>query len=361
MPPTTHSRELPHRAPKYTTSATTLFYCLQKSGVPYFLMPITMDTREGFRFMDLPPELRDMIYIEMLAPTGYVTLKRPEVDGEGLKAYPTRFTIDPRRPRSSELEYWTTKNGMSLKILRTCKTIYFEARHVFFQKNCLDLSLEDVYTDVLCGLLDRDLALDNSNNESLMLFARFVTIELGFDLRDLFRITKVWDVLGKSTKLEKLTLRNGREIDGLFFSETEASLYYDSQTKRHMSLEWLTLKVGGLKYLSNALGQKVQKTITFPGMRLCPPTGLFGNEIDRRNYGSSLIDTAKTFHGVFGGELWVNGTMWMKDGTEMDGLDKAIEKIREEGIERKRKQIEVLKNEEKREKCLKRLKRTRKT
>ncbi|KAG4428362.1 hypothetical protein IFR05_016156 [Cadophora sp. M221] len=310
-----------------------------------------MDTRKGFRFMHLPAELRDMIYIEILAPTRYVTLMHSKEKGEGLVAYPTRFTTDHQQPRPSENKYCTTKIGISLKILRTSKAIYSKARDVFFQKNCLELSLVDGYYGILPGLLYRDKIMCYSKPSNVMVCARFVTIEIGFNLNNAFYIPELWDILGESTKLEKLTLRNGREIDGVFFGETEASLYYHNQTKRS---GLLSLVLGNFKYLNNALGPEVQKMITFPGMRLCRPTGLFGNEIHTEIHGCSLIDIAKMLHGALGGELWVNGTMWMKGGTEMDGLDKAIEKIREESKERKRKQIEVLKNEEEREKHLKR-------
>ncbi|PVH83801.1 hypothetical protein DL98DRAFT_512952 [Cadophora sp. DSE1049] len=189
---------------------------------------------------------------------------------------------------------------------------------------------------MLFGPGDRNLFVHNPE-EKFVLLARFVSIEIGFEMLHFQGYKCLWDILGASTKLKKLTLRNGQEIGGAFFCETEGRLYYAGQ-----SFDRLNDVRKPLEYLNSVLDKKVQKTLNFPGMRLCPPTGMFGNEIRLPREGSALPHIAKSLHAVFRGELWVNGNMWMKDGEEMDGLEGLIEQVKAESKELKRKQLEVM-------------------
>lgn len=103
------------------------------------------------QFLDLPGEIRNMIYLEILAPTRYVTLARAERSGVKFKAYPSRSKMIFRQDLPS------SSDALSFAILRTCKQIYNETKYIFYQENCLDLRLDtSAYKTQFLGILDKN-------------------------------------------------------------------------------------------------------------------------------------------------------------------------------------------------------------
>lgn len=168
-------------------------------------------------------------------------------------------------------------------------------------------------------------------------FARFASIEIGFETILFQYYEPLWDILASSTYLKKLTLRNGKELEGTFFCETEGRLYYASEDPRR--LVWICKP---FKYLNSVLDKKVQKLLSFPKMRPWVPNKMFGNEFKLPREGSALPNVAKCLHAALGGELWVYGKKWMEDGEQVDGLDKVIEQAVVEIEDLKLKHLEAI-------------------
>lgn len=80
-----------------------------------------------FRFMDLPAELRNRVYVELLAPTGFILLSRLETPS-GCK--PSRELL--------------VESGSELEILRVSKDIYKEAKSILYRENtvCVAAAIE---------------------------------------------------------------------------------------------------------------------------------------------------------------------------------------------------------------------------
>ncbi|KXS98389.1 hypothetical protein AC578_4643 [Pseudocercospora eumusae] len=81
---------------------------------------VTQDPSKGFRFLDLPAELRNSVYREHLAPMGYICLLTR--DWHGVHLYQPEFFTD-------------IASGADISILSTNRQVHGEAKSILYREN----------------------------------------------------------------------------------------------------------------------------------------------------------------------------------------------------------------------------------
>jgi hypothetical protein len=101
-------------------------------------------------FFDLPRELRDFIYFQVLvSPTGYV---EPVLVYQTKKSPSPRFALYRAFPIQSPLldaEPGPQNDVLSLSLMRTCRQIYHETQSLFWKHNTFQFSTPHLLTQTL--------------------------------------------------------------------------------------------------------------------------------------------------------------------------------------------------------------------
>ncbi|KAI6715637.1 hypothetical protein JHW43_001839 [Diplocarpon mali] len=148
----------------------------------------------------IPREVRDMIYIEVLAPSGLISLRASGMNRQLIAN--TAWTHD-QTPDAYGARGPLEEVAISFSILRTCKAIYHEARNVFYKQNCLEIPMRSLRKQ--CTLVE-----DMSYWESQLL-PRFESMEISFGPEDTYDILICSSLLGFDkdySRLRRLTLRH---------------------------------------------------------------------------------------------------------------------------------------------------------
>jgi hypothetical protein len=99
----------------------------------------------SFPLLHLPRELRDEIYINVLAsPTGFIVLPDDQDNlSWGLGTPKTLLRIEPYNPQiSKSVRVFPKYQKISLALLRVCKQTYTETRDLFWQHNALFICIQ---------------------------------------------------------------------------------------------------------------------------------------------------------------------------------------------------------------------------
>jgi len=93
---------------------------------PWYYGPVNPFYHDNFPLMDLPPELRCMVYEQVVYETKSHALNRNEVD--------LRKTSWPPNPSSASSSIHLIRHCLPVALLRTCRLIHAEATPIFQQK-----------------------------------------------------------------------------------------------------------------------------------------------------------------------------------------------------------------------------------
>ncbi|OWP02410.1 hypothetical protein B2J93_3198 [Marssonina coronariae] len=255
-------------------------------------------------FLNLSSEIRQRIYIEVFAPTRNVSL---------LKARdPFKFT-----PIASDSNGVVIKKGtatISLALLRTSKQIYSEAKNVFWTQNRVAIcaNLEPLYMDNFARL------------EEQLWKSKLQHVRLFFAAKEEKWMVDILEILLRCENLESLTLSNGTvtphgdilcNTPAQFVELTEPDLIsayrhsymYQEPAPRFRPCDRLIPELEAAA-MELALAGVGEKKLEFNRMDL--------------SY-NGIRHVMWEMHRAFGGELWVNRALVMKDGKLMDVKDES--------------------------------------
>ncbi|KAH7407344.1 hypothetical protein BKA64DRAFT_412859 [Cadophora sp. MPI-SDFR-AT-0126] len=215
--------------------------------------------------LPLPQELRDMIWYEVLAPTGHVSLQ----PGRRTK---NRLHVEPCAP-SGQL-FFPEYSPILLSLLRTSKQVYEETKDIFWLKNRISISLTK---DGALG--ERILSMPASFLKRATNMQSFFT----WDNTQYFQGFQ--RVLEKCSRLQSITFTSGALCTGPFHPDD----YSESLMLERMYLD--------LERTAEILDRKGVKKSRFV--------------IDgiRQNIYGQIQHELRSLHDIFGVEVWVNGTM----------------------------------------------------
>jgi len=244
----------------------------------------SIQSHQPFRFLDLPPEIRNRIYEYILVPTGYVEIHPMKVKRK------TFYHICASNPWFPNTEF----GGLTLVcLLFTCKKIYKECGGTFWINNCIMInpwSIHDDYyvTEAMFSGLKRLL---KSHSQRLCM-------KMDELPRYHERILELFKACGRNGNLKFVDISNyeffnefhpgQRPFQGVYAEMAAPSVLNDYQ--QHLSF---------LRDVSRSLGASIErKRVIF---WLDPLS-----EVKRRSVGE-VKRVVHDVHRAFGGELWLNG------------------------------------------------------
>lgn len=249
----------------------------------------------------MPREIRDQIYLHVLAPTGviyFVPVPPFRINGR-FKAVPSAQSLLSSDPTEA----------ISLSILRTCKQIYEECKDLFWEHNTVRL---------------------NDVNNFFGHFKRFPFdlirhAEISIEFHELGESSKCFSAFhvllsleylgmreGHSRKMETLTLRPTISLQDIFENMLKKR---DSQTILPGILELYPISLRSIPSW-NSLGQAKRKILLDLDLRHLASIDFEDPEKEMKVY--ERMEKAMTgINAEFGGELWQKDTLCYKDGTEV--------------------------------------------
>ncbi|KAK0100831.1 hypothetical protein ONS95_007278 [Cadophora gregata] len=270
--------------------------------------------------LTLPLEIRTMILHYLLcSPTGHITLyastSKKSTQGNTLKVRPH----NPDKPKS-----YKTARTIGLAILKTCKQLKAEANEMIWKENIVTFQFNRP-------------ALNDDSDRAIKRMCKFECWAQGFFLRHI-ELCAFWLCRDNAMKnlgalsivencaqrpdgvLRSVILRNvsvGRE-DGWNMCEQlylRRSQLTDDDMVSSYTLAALR-NLGGPDGVLANVQRKMVFDIDFECTKMDVPTLAWWKSV-------GIVEGPKMMtelHDAFGGELWVNGRLWMRNGVEEEQM-----------------------------------------
>ncbi|KAG4428359.1 hypothetical protein IFR05_016153 [Cadophora sp. M221] len=276
--------------------------------------------------LTLPQEIRTMILLNLFrSPTRYIALFA-STSAQSTKNF--LLKIRPHDPNKSKS--YVSARTISLALLRTCKQLYAESRDLVWRENNVTFQFSrPILVDNTRRALSRMqksahiigkhlrhvelclFLLCNTNAETALPALEFLKNSAG------------------SGGLKSVTLRNvsvGRE-DGWnlceqlylrrFQSEEDEAFFHDA-----------LLDAGGSEGYLKDVGKKIFFDVDFECTHMDFHTLAWWRAVGVLEVPKKI----RKLHDAFGGELWVNGGLWMRDGVEVEGMKlQPLKRVRRAG------------------------------